>query len=160
MVMRDARRQRLRDLLEEAAITHGFELVDVELSGTKAARVIRVFLDRASGLTIDDLASANSWVDAVIEENEPYSGAYTLEVSSPGIDRPLRTLEHFARFAGEEVRLVSEPVDGRSKWTAVLAGVENDDIVLTVDGATVRVPYAKVKKAHVKGRIEFESIKQ
>ncbi|MDR1082547.1 MAG: hypothetical protein LBL27_01595, partial [Coriobacteriales bacterium] len=54
--MRDARRQRLIDLLEKAAITHGFELVDVELSGTKVAHVIRVFLDRASGLTIDDLA--------------------------------------------------------------------------------------------------------
>ena len=81
-----------------------------------------------------------------------------LEVSSPGIDRPLRTLEHFARFAGEQavVKTVS-PVDGRSSFTGTLVRTDGDDVLLDVDGATVRVAHANIKRAHVKGTIDFSS---
>jgi ribosome maturation factor RimP len=143
--------------LETAATDNGFEFVDVEFSGTGRARIIRVFLDREGDLGIDDLAGANFWVDAAIEGNEPWPGAYTLEVSSPGIDRPLRTLEHFARFVGEEAKLATEPLDGRSNWTGVLVGVEGDVVLLAVGNETHRVPYKIIKKARLKGRIDFKA---
>ncbi|MDR0347728.1 MAG: ribosome maturation factor RimP [Coriobacteriales bacterium] len=155
--MRDEKRQRLIDTLEVAATDHGFELVDVEFAGTGRARVIRVFLDRSGGLGIDDLAQANQWVDEVIGDNEPWAGPYTLEVSSPGIDRPLRTLEHFARFVGEEAKLATEPLDGRSNWTGTLVGVEGDTVLLTIDGEIRRVPRNAIKKARLKGRIDFKA---
>jgi ribosome maturation factor RimP len=168
------RRQRLIVALEAAAVEHGFELVDVELSGTGGTRVVRVLLDRPGGPGIDDLAAANLWVDAIVDGDDPYAGAYALEVSSPGIDRPLRTLEHFARFVGEDVKLTTEPIDGRGAWTGRLAGIENDtgdgiddstgddtdddsssSILLVIDKTTWRIPYAKIRKAHVKGRVDF-----
>jgi ribosome maturation factor RimP len=154
--VRDERRQKLINVLEAAALAHGFELVDVELGGSGRARVIRVFLDKAGGIGVDDLAAANLWVDASIEDNEPYTSAYTLEVSSPGIDRPLRTLEHFARFADEEARLVTEPIDGRSRWSGTLAGVDGDIVLLATEGQIWRIPHETIRKAHVKGRIDFK----
>jgi ribosome maturation factor RimP len=153
--MRDEKRQKLVDALDSAASGNGFELVDVEFSGTGRGRTIRVFLDRAGGLGIEELAQANVWVDAVIEENEPWSGAYTLEVSSPGIDRPLRTLEHFSRFVGEEVRLVTEPIDGRGKWTGTLTGVSDGVILLATGDEVWRIPHEAIKKARLKGRVDF-----
>jgi ribosome maturation factor RimP len=158
--VKDDRRQRLITVLEAPAAEHGFELVDVEFGGSPGpgggARVVRVLLDRPGGIGIDDLAAANLWVDAAIEGNEPYSGAWVLEVSSPGIDRPLRTLEHFARFAGEDVRLTTGPIDGRGAWTGRLAGIDSDAVLLVIDGTTWRIPHEKIKKAHVKGRVDFK----
>jgi ribosome maturation factor RimP len=154
--MKGEKEQKLIDVLEAEATAQGFELVDVELAGVGRARIIRVFLDKEGGLGIDELAHANGWVDAAIEANEPFTGSYSLEVSSPGIDRPLRTAAHFARFSGEEAKLVTEPVGGRANWTGVLAGVEGDDVLLAIDGQTHRLPLAKVKKAHLKGRVDFK----
>jgi ribosome maturation factor RimP len=155
--VKNEKRQRLLSALEAAAANNGFEFVDVEFSGTGQARVIRVFLDREGGLGIDDLAEANSWVDAAIEGNEPWSGAYALEVSSPGIDRPLRTLEHFSRFIGEEAKLATEPLDGRGNWTGALVGVEDDAVLLAVGNETRRIPYEIIKKARLKGRVDFKT---
>jgi ribosome maturation factor RimP len=155
MGMNGAQRKKLITVLETAAADNGFELVDVELTGAGQSRGIRVYLDKEGGPGIDDLAQANAWVDAAIEKNEPFSGSYTLEVSSPGIDRPLRTLEHFARFAGEEAKIVTDPIDGRGSWTGVLAGVLEDDVLLAVDGQTRRIPHKSIRKARMKGRVDF-----
>jgi len=146
------------DSLEPVAIEHGFELVDVELAGASRAPVLRVFLDKASGLTLDDIAAANSWVSNVVDTVDPFRGSYVLEVSSPGIDRPLRTLEHFARFVGETAHIVVRPNEGKNsrlKWTGVLAGVADDAVLLTVDGKTHRLQITDIKKAHVKGTVDF-----
>ena len=76
--------------------------------------------------------------------------------SSPGIDRPLRTLEHFDRFEGEKAQIVlREPYEGRAKWVGMLAGVDADTVLLTVDGREERLPYDQIKKAHIIGRIDF-----
>jgi len=146
------------EALEPAAIEHGFELVDVELAGATRSPLIRVYLDRTGGLTLDEIAAANTWVDAVIEELDPIKGSYVLEVSSPGIDRPLRTLEHFARFLGETVHIVTTPQEGngnRSKWTGKLVGVEDDFVLIEVDDTTCHFGIADIKKAHLKGAVDF-----
>jgi ribosome maturation factor RimP len=154
--MRSAKQQKLIAALETAAQENGFELVDVELAGAGRARVVRVLLDKSSGCSIDGLAEANSWVSAIVEDNDPYANTYLLEVSSPGVDRPLRTLEHFARFVGEEVKLTTEPIGERSNWTGTLAGVESDDVLLSIDGEISRIPYEMIKKARLRGRIDFK----
>jgi ribosome maturation factor RimP len=150
--------QALIEVLEQVAEANGYELVDLEFAGTARARIVRVYVDKQDGINIDDIAAANAWVDAAIEANEPFSTAYTLEVSSPGIDRPLRTLEHFARFEGEEAKLQTEPIEGRGNWTGTLAGVEEDTILLALSGETYHIPHIKIKKAHLKGTIDFKRV--
>ena len=92
-----------------------------------------------------------------MDELDPFPGAYTLEVSSPGIDRPLRTAEHFARFVGDTAVLKTQAVDGRGSWTGAIASVEGDVVVLDVDGAEARIPMDTIKRAHLKGTIDFGS---
>ncbi|HBT94839.1 MAG TPA: ribosome maturation factor [Coriobacteriia bacterium] len=151
--MKTVKEQKLIDILESEAEANGFELVDVEFSGSGHSGTIRVFLDKEGGLTLDDIVVANKWVDGVVESDEPFAGSYTLEVSSPGIDRPLRTREHFERFVGEEAKISSEKVTGRANWTGILKGVAGDDVLIEIDGETHRIPMDKIKKAHLKGRI-------
>ena len=153
--MKNEREQKLIEALEPTVLAHGFELVDVEFCGIANNRVIRIYLDKPEGIGIEDIAEANRWIDAIVEENVSFLGSYTLEVSSPGIDRPLRTLEHFLRYADEEVRLVTQSIDGRSNWTGLLDGVDGSDIKLIIDDTTYRLPFEKIKKAHLKGRVDF-----
>ena len=137
----------LLEALEPHARAHDMEIVTVELVGSRKAPTIRVFLDCEGGVGFDELSSAQEWVNAVMD---------TLEVSSPGIDRPLRTLEHFARFEGEKAQIVlREPHEGRAKWVGILCGVEDENVLLCVDDIIERLPYEHIKKAHIIGRIDF-----
>lgn len=144
------------ELLEPIASANGYELVAVEQSGGRKAMIIRVLLDREGGLDLDAICSANTWVSDAMDEADLISSPYTLEVSSPGVDRPLRTPEHFERFSGETVTIKVKPAPGtRSHWTGTLVGLEGDDVVIDVDGEQVRVPFQSVQKARLKGRIDF-----
>ncbi|MDR0459690.1 MAG: ribosome maturation factor RimP [Coriobacteriales bacterium] len=151
---RKAKEQELIGGLEPAAAAHGLELVEVELLTVGGQAIVRVYLepaDESGSISIDILAEANAWVDPLVEAIDPYPGAYTLEVSSPGIDRPLRTLRHFARFQGETVKLRTEPIDGRSNWTGQLAGIEGEMILLELEDRIEKIAWAKIKKAHIQG---------
>lgn len=156
--MLTAKERSLLEALEPRAAEEGIEIVTVEVVGAKKAPTIRVFIDTPEGVSFDQLASAQAWINKEMDELDPFPGAYTLEVSSPGIDRPLRTPEHFVRFAGE-VAVISTvaPVDGRSKWTGKLAGIDGDDVLLEVDGLEQRIAINEIKKAKLKGSIDFSS---
>lgn len=156
--MLTAKERSLLEALEPQAAEHGIELVTVEVAGAKKAPTIRVYIDTPEGVSFDELSSAQTWINEIMDEIDPFPGAYTLEVSSPGIDRPLRTLDHYARFAGETavVSTVS-PIDGRSKWTGELAGVEGEAVLLEVDGETERIDLGNIKRAHLKGTVNFGS---
>lgn len=149
----------LIEALEPLARENGLELVTVELVGPKKAPTIRIYLDADGGITFDQIVGAHPWIDTYMEENDPFPGAYTLEISSPGIDRPLRTLEHFKRSSGETVVLT---ISGeKNRRTGKLEGVsEVEEVLLTVDGAVERIPYRSIKKAHVKGQIDFNARKE
>lgn len=156
--MLTAKEASLLAALEPRAQECGVEIVTVEVVGAKKAPTIRVYIDTEDGVSFDALSSAQAWINEIMDELDPFPGAYTLEVSSPGIDRPLRTLEHFARFAGEQASVqTSKPIDGRSRWTGTLAGVEGDLVLIEVDGETFKIPLDSMKRARLKGTVDFNS---
>ena len=113
--MLTAKEQSLLAALEPRAAEEGIEIVTVEVVGAKKAPTIRVYIDTPEGVSFDQLASSQRWINDIMDEIDPFPGAYMLEVSSPGIDRPLRTPAHFARFAGEVAVIATKaPIDVRS----------------------------------------------
>ena len=149
--------QQLLDALEPLAAANGVELVSLEIVGAKKSPTIRVYIDTEQGVSFDELSGAQAWINQVMDELDPFPGAYTLEVSSPGIDRPLRTAEHFERFAGETaVVKTTSPVEGRSSFTGVLQGYENGKVLVECDGVRYEVPLDMVKRVNVKGNVDFK----
>ena len=148
--------QSLLDALEPKAKAEGVELVTLEIVGAKKAPTIRVFIDTDKGVGFDELASAQSWINEIMDEIDPFPGAYTLEVSSPGIDRPLRTAEHFERFAGQRavVKTVS-PVEGRSTFTGEIVSADDATVSIECEGTVFEIPFAQVKRANLKGTVNF-----
>lgn len=142
--------------LEPRAAQEGVEIVTVEVVGAKKSPTIRVYVDAEGGVSFDVLAATQKWMGDILDEIDPFPGAYVLEVSSPGIDRPLRTLEHFARFSGEAaVVKTTQPVAGRSSFAGKLAGIEGENVLVDVDGERVSLPINLIKRARTKGEIDF-----
>lgn len=155
--MKDLLVERVTALLEPVAAREGFELVAVELAGAAKTPIVRVFLDHEGGLNIDSLVEANNWVSEALDEADVISSAYTLEVSSPGIDRPLRKLIDFARFAGGTAVLKTTPIEGRHKFTGIIQGTDGEAVVLEADGETFHIPIGAITKAHLKGEVDFNT---
>ncbi len=166
--MLSKKEQQLLDLLEPYAQTHKVEIITVEIIGAKKAPIIRVYIDAEGGVSFQELSSAQAWIGDMLDEIDPFPGAYTLEVSSPGIDRPLRTLSHFERAIGEEVRVKTlEPLSGRSNFKGTLCALEGTTLLIStehaeddVDSSTstnesFRIPIESIKKANVIGKVEF-----
>jgi len=171
--MRSKKETQLLQALEAAACTHGFDLVDLEFAGSGKSTVLRVYINKAEGLTLDDIAGANTWISQVVEALDPCKGSYLLEVSSPGIDRPLRTWEHFMHALGEEAvitlesRLVSCPAEEnvtppRLKYTGLITKLDPNEqlITLEVEGVLHTLDFTQIKKAKIKGRLDFEVRKE
>lgn len=155
--MLTAKEKSLLEELEPLAAEHGVEIVTVEVVGARKSPTIRVYIDTPNGVSFDELAAAQAWINTRMDEVDPFPGAYMLEVSSPGIDRPLRTPEHFERFAGQTVIIVCEQrIDGRGKFTGQLVGFDNGNVLVDVDGTQVAIPLDNVKKAQVKGQVSFK----
>ena len=150
--------QALLDALEPRAASEGVEIVTLEVVGAKKSPTIRVYIDTDGGVGFDELSAAQAWINEIMDELDPFPGAYMLEVSSPGIDRPLRTLEHFDRFAGETVVVKSKsPIDGRSTFTGMLKGTRDEMVLVECDSNAYEIPYGSIKRANVKGTFEFRS---
>jgi ribosome maturation factor RimP len=151
-------RTRLREALGQAALDHGLELIDVELSGPRGKGTVRVFLDQEDGIDIDAIAEATRWVVEVIEATGEPPGTYVLEVSSPGIERPLVTAVDFSRFAGERASVTtSVPVGGRKRFSGRIVGVEGEDVVLDADGTECRIAIGAIHRARLKVDIDFSA---
>ena len=151
--MRTSDTARLIDALEPAAEEHGFEIVDVQILGSAGSPILRIYIDKPDGINLDDIAGAQEeWLEAIVDEVDIIESEYTLEVSSPGIDRPLRTMQHFIDWAGEDVKLVCEPIDGRKRFTGILKGVEEGNVIVECDGKDFSIPFDSIKDAHIKGK--------
>ena len=153
-------RIKLLEALEPVADEQGFELVDISLSGSTKNPTVTVFLDDGADNALDNLCKANEWVEALVEELALFDGSYTLEVSSPGINRPLRKLSDFEKFAGEKAEIkINAPRGTRSVFKGTLAGVEDSHILIETDNGTEKVESALVLKAHLRVEIDFKSLK-
>lgn len=147
---------RLTGLLDPIAADHGFELVLVEIQGSRANPVVCVYLDHEGGISIDQIAEASHWIKELLNGLSEYTAGYSLEVSSPGIDRPLVKLADFVRFAGSEAKIsTSHEIDEQKHFTGTIRAVEGDVIVLDTADSEVRIPYGEIKKARLQARIDF-----
>lgn len=148
--MMSSREQRICDLLEPSVTGLGYELVGVELERSGSRPVLRVFLDHDAGITIGDCETASRQIGAVLEVEDPVPDSWMLEVSSPGLDRPLLRSDHFVRFAGRPVRLrTTEPLDGRRGWKGRLVGCREGNVVVREDGEERLIPLGLIGKANL-----------
>ncbi|NKI33798.1 ribosome maturation factor RimP [Wenzhouxiangella sp. XN79A] len=142
----------LKALLKPAIEAMGFEFVGVEYLSNPKNRLVRIFIDRApDGVSIDDCADVSREVSALLDVEDPVSGQYSLEVSSPGVERPLFEPGQYAAFAGEEAVLqLHAPIDGRRKLTGILRGADDARVEIEIDGAIVDVPFDAIRRANLK----------
>ena len=140
----------LREMLEPGIRTLGFELVALEYSPEGGRNVLRVYIDHPNGITVDHCATVSRQVSAVLDVEDPIPEHYVLEVSSPGLDRPLVKREDFERYAGETVKLrLHEALDGRKNFKGLLVGLDGDSVIVEVDQEQYRVPLTRIERARL-----------
>ncbi len=141
----------LRRALAAAVETLGYELVGIEFQRRRDSSLLRVYIDSEAGINLDDCQRASHQISGVLDVEDPIAGRYTLEVSSPGLDRPLFEPAHFVRFAGSEVRIqLKELLDGRRKLLGRLLGMRDGEVVIAdSEGREWRVPLERIEKARL-----------
>jgi len=148
--MESSLQEKIAAIIEPSLAGMGYALVQIRLI-EGGRRTLQIMAERADGrnMTVEDCATISHNVSALLDVEDPIKGAYTLEVSSPGIDRPLVKCEDFARFAGFEAKLETKlPIEGRRRFKGRLKALEGEDIVMeTVEGVTARIPYPMVQSA-------------
>lgn len=151
--------QDIIDALEAVAHEHGIDIVDVEIVGATKAPCVRVRIDRldGEGISLDEVTAQNAWVSDAVEKLDPISGSYTLEVSSPGMARPLRRPSDFERYIGSAVELVTTATEGRRKFKGTIAATDEQAVTLELeDGEQVSIPHGDVKKCALKPVYDFK----
>ncbi|MCC6797542.1 MAG: ribosome maturation factor RimP [Candidatus Hydrogenedentes bacterium] len=136
--------------LEPHLVEQGFELVELEFAQQGGRGVLRLFVDRSGGVTIDDCVAVSQLLGPVLDAADFISDSFVLEVSSPGVDRPVRKPEDFQRFAGEKVIMKSQlPVNGRKKFKGVLQGVSDGAVRVVCDGQEYAIAIENVQRANL-----------
>ncbi|MFB9886638.1 ribosome maturation factor RimP [Balneatrix alpica] len=138
-------------MLEPVVTGLGFVLWGLEFLNQGRNSVLRIYIDKPDvGINVDDCASVSRQASAILDVEDPIAGEYVLEVSSPGMDRPLFNLEQFQGYIGSLVKLrLRMPFEGRRKFVGRLNGIENDEIVLQVESTEYLLPYELIEKANV-----------
>lgn len=155
---------RARGVLEPVLARDGYELVEVEWVRGGGRWTLRLFIDKPGGVNVDDCQLVTRTVDPILDVEDFIEPAYDLEVSSPGLDRPLRKPEHFARYAGQRVHVKAYgPVEGtaggspaRKNWTGTLRGFRDGAVEVEVDGLLHRIPHDRIAKAHLEYDVEAD----
>jgi ribosome maturation factor RimP len=147
----------IRAVAQRVVSSRNYELVAVEVKRERGGSLVRLFVDKEGGIGLDELQLVSEEVSALLDAEDAFDDPYTLEVSSPGLDRPLSSLPEYRRFLGRLVKLSSyEPVGGRRHWTGRLVSVGEDgriDVRLEKEGGSVAsIPYDKISH----GRLEVE----
>lgn len=143
-------RQKLIELLEPELARMGYELVELEARAHGQNGLLRIYIDHADGIGLEQCAEVSRRVGALLDVEDPMPGAYELEVSSPGFDRPLRTEAHFAQVVGQVVKIKTvRPLDGRRRFKGLLRSVDAGQLQVEVDGAVTGVPLELVEKANL-----------
>lgn len=142
--------EQITQLVEKPVESLGYEVVGVEYIKNGRDTILRIYIDSDQGITIEDCERVSHQVSGILEVEDPISQAYSLEVSSPGFDRPLFKQRDFERFAGYQVKIVMKlPIQGRRNFKGLLQGVNDTDVLVEVDGEVYELPFAKVSKARL-----------
>ena len=142
--------QRLTELLDAPVVALGYELWGIEFIRAGKHSTLRVYIDHANGISVDDCAEASHQVSALLDVEDPITTEYYLEVSSPGMDRPLLKPEHFARYIGQVATVTLRmAVNNRRKYKGTIKQVEREMITLTIDGKDEILAFANIQQANL-----------
>ncbi len=140
----------VRNLARPVCLEQGVELIHVEWLREPGGWVLRLYLDRPGGITLDDCAVFSRQISDLIDVNLDIDASYRLEVSSPGPQRPLGQASDFNRFKGHQARIrTARPVSGRRTFTGIVNGAEGDTVCMLVDGQPILFGFSSIKKAHL-----------
>jgi ribosome maturation factor RimP len=147
----DATLARVWELALPLAQAEGMEIVDIEFrhEGSRGGRVLRLYMDKQGGPGVDDLSRVSRQLSEMLDVQDTIDGAYTLEVSSPGINRPLKKPEHFLRFVGKRIRIrTRDLIDGRRSFLGILDEVADNSVRLTQEGKQYWIPFSMIEKSN------------
>ncbi|AIH03689.1 MULTISPECIES: ribosome maturation factor RimP [Thermodesulfobacterium] len=155
MIEKDLK-EKIRELIETPILKKGIELVDLEWKRERTGWVLRLFIDKPGGVTIGDCAKISEIVGKILDKEDLIHHSYNLEVSSPGIERPLVKKEDFERFRGEKAKVVLKtPLEGRKNFSGIILGIEEEFLLLEVDQKVWRLPLGEIKKANLQPELKF-----
>lgn len=141
---------KLTEMLRPAVEEVGKELLGIEFVSAGKHSILRIFIDHENGINVDDCAEVSRQVSALLDVEDPISTEYSLEVSSPGLDRPLFDLSHFQAVIGETINVkISMPLNGRRKFKGKLVSIENDTLIVNVDGEDYALVFSNIDKANL-----------
>lgn len=140
----------LMKVLEPVVVAMGYELVGIEYRPNKRQALLRIYIDKADGISVEDCALVSYQISGVLDVEDPLSGGYTLEVSSPGLRRPIFKASDYDRFAGELVHIRTQgTLDGRRRIHGILRGLRADCVIVVENGIEISVPLDRVDKANL-----------
>jgi len=144
----------LSEMLEPAITALGYTLWGIEYVPQGKHSLLRVYLDKEGGIDIEDCAQASRQISSILDVEDPISGVYTLEVSSPGIDRVLFNLDQFREYLGWYVQLrLTENFENRRKFAGQLKAIVDDEVLLIIGGEEYTIPYELIEKANLESRV-------
>jgi ribosome maturation factor RimP len=140
----------LNKMIAPAVEGFGYEFVGLEYKPASSQSVLRIYIDHKNGINVDDCAKVSRQVSAILDVEDPISGEYTLEVSSPGLDRPLFVAAHYQQFIGGNVKCkLRMPINGRRNFTGKIAEADENMIVIDYDNESVEIMIDDIEKAHL-----------
>jgi len=142
--------QVLLDLFENEVAALGYELLGVELNQSTHGSILRVYIDKEEGIVVEDCVAVSRQLSAVLDVEDPIKGNYDLEVSSPGLDRPLFTVEQFKKVLGETIKLkLYEKYNDRKRFSGILKAVDDEEVVVDCDNEEYKVPFRLIDRARL-----------
>ncbi|MDH4232939.1 MAG: ribosome maturation factor RimP, partial [Nitrospirota bacterium] len=143
-------KKKITDLADSVAGQNAVDIVDVEFSGSSRKPFIRIFIDKENGVTLEDCEKFSRALSALLDVEDPIPSAYVLEVSSPGLDRPLKQLRDFERSKGKLVRIITrEMIEKQNIFRGRITRVEGDAITLFFDDKEIEIPFEQISKARL-----------
>ncbi len=144
----------LNELFRPVIETMGFQLWGIEYVNQGRYSLLRIYLDKPDGVDVEDCAKVSKQLGSILDVEEPITGDYTLEVSSPGLDRSLFTLDQFNEFAGYHAKVrLSESFENRRNFTGQIKAVENSEVIMIIGSAEITLPFELIEKANIVSQV-------
>ena len=142
--------EKIESFIEPVVQSKGYELVACEWLFEEGRKILRVFIDKSEGVNIDDCSEISYLLSPLLDVEDLIPGNYSLEISSPGLDRPLKKLGDFEKFVASKVRLRTKtPVEGRGNFKGILRGVEGEEVLIQIDQKVFRILHSNIHKAKI-----------